>query len=149
MDLLWLIRSAFAKVPPQLEHGEEILWERRACRSTERSQQGGVLYLTDRRLLFVPSSHDAERGAVPASMPRHRIARLAVEPRTLNPLLFFTGGFRRRLRVEEPNGWARVFLIGKLDRVIAELRAHGVGVAGPAAQTGAGPEGTPEVAPEA
>lgn len=121
------IRAAFQRTDPRLFHGESIVWQRRCTRIFRRRQQGGVLYLTDRRLLFMPSVLDANRGAIPSDLPRERIAALGIEERTLNPLKIPQGGLARRLRVEERDGWStRIFIVPKLDESIAELRALGL-----------------------
>jgi hypothetical protein len=103
-----------------LEDDEQLIWSRRANRTQGPARAvGGRLYLTNRRLLFLPHALDGDIEGHVWWCPVSEIADIGEEPRTWNP---FDGGMRRRLRVTPKRGEPSLFVINKLRDAVHVIR---------------------------
>ena len=99
--------------------GEVVLWSCLAnfFQSHDRAV-GGVLYLTNQRLLFSPHLIDYFNGGFKWSIQRSEIYSVEKQPKGGDTLY---DGFRDRLRIELENGECAQFIVNKLDKVIETL----------------------------
>ena len=95
---------------PQLEPDETIAWSVAANRQQGGRAVGGQLTLTSSRLIFTANRMDAALAGDDWSVPREAVNDSTVSQITLagGP---FTGGLRRRLRVELPGGIHELFVV--------------------------------------
>jgi hypothetical protein len=99
--------------------GEE--WSCRANRTMKWYRAaGGKLAITDGRLEFRPHAADRALGADAWSVGLDEVRAVGREPRGLNPL---NGALRERLRVETRSGPPELFVVSKLDDVIARIES--------------------------
>ena len=104
-------------VPP----GETLAW-RAAVNWTHRGlARGGHLALTSHALLFQPNRVDAATGAGPWRLPLAAVRSVGVQPVTWSD--FFSGGLRRRLRLDLVDGSVALLVINRLDRRVREIGA--------------------------
>lgn len=103
---------------PELEQGEELRWQRSANRTRGSRAIGGRLFLTSRRLVFMPNRVDALFTARPWAAPLGAVRDVGVESRDGNP---FSGGLRKRLRLDFDHG-PELFVIRNLDDVVTMMR---------------------------
>jgi hypothetical protein len=105
---------------PQLQPGEHIVWRRNANHErTALRQIGGRLFLTDRRLLFVPSRFDRASGGAGWECRLEDISDVGVEPaQAAVPFFGRAARLRRRLRLTKQDGSIDLFVVnGVLDAV--------------------------------
>lgn len=101
---------------------EVVAWSGRANRSVGVRAVGGTLYLTDRRLLFRP--HLVERwffGGQEWGVPRSRLAGFGVESRSRDAQGLFSGGLRKRLRVNLTDRGPELFVVPSPERAAVRL----------------------------
>lgn len=111
---------------PELEQGEHVAWRQRVSREQSLYRQvGGELFVTERRVIFLPNRVDYATGGKPWSCALSDIATAAVEPsrRRLLALLGRTACLRRRLRLGGRDGWAELFVINQVDKACAKFQA--------------------------
>lgn len=84
-----------------------------------RRTVGGRLSLTNHRLLFRSRMFDMLFGGRHLSVPRSAIKEVAVAPRTGGLL---DGGLRRRLVVRLLDGTEHLFVVNRVEAVVASLR---------------------------
>jgi hypothetical protein len=111
----WWLKSVEA------EPDERLVWSQLANRvQSSHRAVGGKLILTDRRLVFCPHWVDAATGGKTWSLPLADIARVGITPKGGDR---FAGGLRDRLRIELVDGGEQLFVIKRLDEVVARLDA--------------------------
>lgn len=110
---------------PALTFGEQILWRRLANRQQgPYRSMGGRLFVTDRRVIFLPNRVDKVTGGQSWSRDLTDIARVEVEPRHYGiPFVTKDVGLRRRLRVEGRDGTIEIFLVNRVKHAVARLEA--------------------------
>jgi hypothetical protein len=106
--------------PAWLEEGEVVILQIPANHSEGSTARGGKLWLTDRRLLFLPHGLDRALGAGSVEIPLSDITFVGKEPAGGGLL---SGGLRDRLRVEAVDGSHFLFVVNRLDEVIAQIRS--------------------------
>lgn len=108
---------------PDLQRGEEVLWSQHANREQDSFRQaGGRLFITDRRIVFVPGSFDKASGGRPWEAPLDQVAVVTVEPRRFTaPLLGLAARLRRRLRLELRDGSVELFVVNGLERLVGKV----------------------------
>jgi len=110
---------------PQVEAGENILWQARANYVAGpyyslygfKAVAGGQLVVTDRRLFFEPSRADRAVGARRWECALGDTAGLEVIDRDSE---VFAGGMRKRLGIRTKDG-IEVFVVNRLEQTMAEL----------------------------
>jgi hypothetical protein len=108
-----------------LAAGEKLFWARNANREQSSFRQaGGKLFLTDRRIIFVPHRFDESTGGKSWSRDLKDIAGVAIEPSSFGiPIVPSTiARFRRRLRIEERNGPVELFVVNRVAQVASSIR---------------------------
>jgi len=105
---------------PALHDGETSVLEERASYARGGLARGGLLVLTDRRLIFQPNRLEAWTLLKPSTWPRTTIQEVAVAP-TGEDLL--AGGWRRRLQITLTDGRRAVFVVPRVDELQARLAA--------------------------
>ena len=93
-----------------------------ANRSQGSRAVGGRLTVDADELRFKPNAIDAMTGGRELTVPLARITAVEVEPGQLHPRHLFSGGLRKRLAVVLDDGTRELFVVNKLDQVLAELR---------------------------
>jgi hypothetical protein len=112
------------ELPDWLEAGESLIWSRRANHTQGPARAvGGRLFLTDRRIVFVPHAFDRDLWGRAWSCPLSEIAEVGEEPRTWG---LFDGGMRRRLRVTPNRGDKALFVVNKLRDAVQQIRAAAI-----------------------
>lgn len=101
--------------------GETLVWRCAVNWSHQGLARGGHLALTSTSLLFQPNHVDAATGAGPWRLPLTAIAGVGVQPVTWRD--FFSGGLRRRMRLELTDGSVALLVINRLDRRVREVAA--------------------------
>lgn len=103
--------------------GEQLVWKRLANRQQGAYRAvGGRLFLTDRRLIFMPHKVDRATGGNSWSQDLANITRAAIEPRHYGvPLVTRDVGLRRRLRVEQHDGTVDVFVVNRVEDVVGSI----------------------------
>ena len=104
---------------PDLATDEHVVW-RRSGLMTQRAADGGVLYVTTARLLFVPNRSNLKRNRAPRSWPLVDVESVGIAKPDWTP---YTGGMHRRARVTLRSGEALLFSFGHLKTVVEELQA--------------------------
>jgi hypothetical protein len=101
----------------------EGVWSRRWANRTQSRVRaaGGRLYLTNLRLLFCPHGVDAALAGEFWQTPLTEIAEVARQKKDLRASM--SGGLRTRLRITVRDGSTELFVINKLDDVIAEIQS--------------------------
>ncbi|MFP5316790.1 MAG: hypothetical protein ACLGI2_00670 [Acidimicrobiia bacterium] len=104
--------------------GEDVRWRRNANREqTTLRQVGGTLFVTPRRILFVPNRFDDATGGAEWSCALSEVRDVTVEPAGLaTPLPGRTAKLRRRLRVELASGDVELFVVNRVEDAVAALR---------------------------
>jgi hypothetical protein len=97
------------------------VWRAAANWSHQGIARGGHLALTSRALLFQPNRVDGATGAVPWRLPLAAVRSVGVQPVTWSD--FFSGGLRRRLRLDLADGGVALLVVNRLDRRVRELGA--------------------------
>ncbi len=114
----------------ELREGEQLRFESRANHTQNRRRAvGGKLFVTDRRLGFVPHSFDNSLRGKHVDLDLTSIDAVTTEPnrRSLRGVLggpldaLFGGGLRTRLRVETTGGEAELFVIDDVESVVEIL----------------------------
>ncbi|MFD6389806.1 hypothetical protein [Nocardia sp. NPDC060259] len=104
---------------PTLGASENVVWRKLANRTQGSRAVGGCLYLTEIRLLFVPTHVDAITGGKRWETP---LAQLRAVGQQSPDGGVFSGGLRTRLRIDTGAG-TELFVVNKIDEVIAKLDA--------------------------
>ena len=102
---------------------------RRRCLACERkprakrtTQVGGWLFLTNQRIIFVPHRVDEVTGGESWCCPVAQVALVTVErAQLIVPLLGLTARLRRRLRLELRDGAVELFVVNRVNAVVAAL----------------------------
>jgi hypothetical protein len=103
--------------------GEVVHSYRRANRTqSDQRSVGGWLYFTNHRLAFHPHKFDAALAGEQWWMPWERIAGVGKEKKSLRAIQ--GGSLRDRLRIELDDGSIELFVINKLDTMIAEVHGY-------------------------
>jgi hypothetical protein len=111
--------------------GEEgaVRWSKGANRTSSRFRAvGGHLELSDSALSFRPHALDRALAGKEWSTPLSAIASVGVAERGGKGLVF-GGAVRKRLRIELRDGSVELFVMNRLDQVVADVR-HAVAAAG-------------------
>lgn len=110
--------------PPPLDPGEAVKWTVLANHTVGSRAVGGRLHVTDRRLSFMPTAVEMRMGGRPWSLALTDVRSVGREPKSRTNL---TGGsLRDRLRIETETG-PELFVVNRLDDVIARLEAEPIG----------------------
>jgi hypothetical protein len=107
--------------------GELIRWHKPASYTVGGGWVAGVLFVTNRRVCFVPGSRRYET----ASFPLSALANVDAMDRTFTP---FDGGMNRRLRLEMVDGSEHFFTIGHVDESVSAVRSLVVNQTSPPAK---------------
>lgn len=109
--------------PPSLQEGEIVVVEFLANRSQGWRAVGGKVWITSHRLLFLPNAVDVRTGGQEFSCRRSDIRWIDVEPPTTSggP---FSGGLRRRLRVELADESTELFVVNRVETLVQTIRAE-------------------------
>ena len=101
------------------------MWQRLANRQQGPYRAiGGRLFLTDRRLIFVPNMVDLATGGRHWNRDLQDIARVGPEPRHFGiPFVTKDVGLRKRLRVEARDGSVDIFLVNRVSAAVRRLEA--------------------------
>jgi hypothetical protein len=109
---LWLAQ-------PKLEAAEKIRWKSSAGRALNRwITSGGLLVVTNRRVMFQPNRFDLVIGKKPWQCPLVSVTAVEAVERDLTVL---AGGMRERLRLQTTDG-AETFVVNNLKEKIVELQ---------------------------
>lgn len=100
---------------------ENLTWERRANHVAGMRAVGGMLALTDKRLVFEPNGVDKATGGKSWEAHVSQLAGAEVAGRDFTGL--FNGGIRKRLRLKFSGGSEELFVIGDVEQVANELDA--------------------------
>lgn len=100
--------------------GETLVWRCAANWSHQGLAAGGYLALTSTSLVFQPNRVDATWTG-PWRLPLAAVARVGVQPVTWSH--FFSGGLRRRMRLDLVDGSVALLVINRLDRRVREVGA--------------------------
>lgn len=100
--------------------GETLVWRVAANWSHQGIAAGGHLALTSTSLIFQPNRVDSSWTG-PWRLPLTAVARVGVQPVTWSD--FFSGGLRRRMRLDLVDGSVALLVINRLDRRIREVTA--------------------------
>ncbi len=103
------------------EPEEEVQWSKPANRFQGSRAVGGKLFLTNRRLLFNPQLVDGMIGGQRWSTPLELVSEVTVEPKGSGKAGKLGGGLRDRLKLVLGNGEEELFVVNKLDEVVARL----------------------------
>lgn len=101
--------------------GETLVWRAAVNWSHQGLARGGHLALTSSSLLFQPNRVDAATGAGPWRLPLTAVVRVGVQPVTWADV--FSGGLRRRMRLDLVDGSVALLVINRLDRRVHEVGA--------------------------
>lgn len=109
---------------PEFATDERVLWHRNANREQGALRQvGGRLFLTNKRLLFVPNHFDERTGGEAWDACLEDIVDVAVHrSRPTFPFLGLTARVRRRLQIEQRDGSVEMFVVNGLDEAVGTLR---------------------------
>ncbi len=111
----WWLKSVEA------EPDERVVWSQLANRvQSSHRAVGGKLFLTDRRLIFCPHWIDAVTGGRTWSLPLSDVGGVGIKPKGGDR---FAGGLRDRLRIDSADGDEQMFVVKRLDEVVARLEA--------------------------
>jgi hypothetical protein len=108
---------------PKLQAGETIRETWMVNRTQGFRAVGGRLYLTDRRLAFVPHVVDSFFHADPRSLDLDKITAVTTEPGEVAFAHLFDGGLRDRLRIESTGSEPDFYVINNLEKVMETLSA--------------------------
>lgn len=105
---------------PKLTAPESVTWQHLANRTQSANRAvGGRLYLTGERLLFEPTHIDALTGGRAWQAPLSAIATISTQAATGG---VFSGGLRTRLRIDLRDGSTELFVVNKVDEIVAVLQ---------------------------
>ncbi len=107
---------------PVLLPDERSIAHHAANRAQGKRAVGGGLHVTTQRLLFCPNLIDARMGGKSWECRLPEIASVGLQPRRLALTELFSGGLSNRLRIDLRNGSHELFVIGAIEKRIAELR---------------------------
>ena len=103
---------------PKLYPGERLLWRKPASLAL-RTAVGGALHITTERIIFIPNRLNWGELRATHEWATREVATITVTDRDYTP---YTGGMRKRmcigLKAEEP----LMFVVKRLDDMIAEVR---------------------------
>ena len=108
-----------------LEPGEHIIATKMANRTQGSRAMGGLITVTDRRLVFRPNIIAWLLGGRSWSVGRDEVVGVGVAPRSSKggP---FSGGIRERLRVRAKDGGEELFVVNGLDGFLGQLAEAGL-----------------------
>src|SRR5436305_5062688 len=105
----------------EAEPDEQVVWSQLANRTQSSARAvGGKLFLTDRRLVFCPHWVDAAMRGRTWDVPLASVAAFGIAPKGGDR---FGGGLRDRLRIELLHGGNELFVVKRLEEVVARLEA--------------------------
>ena len=104
-----------------LPAGETLVWRAGVNWTHQGLARGGHLALTSQALLFQPNRVDAVSGARTWRLPLAAVRSVGVQPVTWSD--FFSGGLRRRMRLDLVDGSVALLVINKLDQRVREVGA--------------------------
>jgi len=116
----------------ELRDDEELRFEERANHTQNRRRAvGGKLFVTDRRLGFVPHSFDDALAGNHVDVPLDAVETVTAEPTRRSPgailrsplETLFGGGLRVRLRIETADGEVELFVVDEVESVIEKIEA--------------------------
>ena len=105
---------------PRFERGERVLMKPGANRSQGNRAIGGRLFVTDRRVIFVPNIVDRLTGATTWTCGLSDVGDVGTAERSLNEP--FSGAARRRLEVRLAGGGKELFVVNHVESVGKALR---------------------------
>lgn len=114
----WWVKS------PDFHDDERVVESVRANHSQSIGRAvGGKLFVTDRRLVFVPHRVDAVLGGTPVRVDLDAIATVTTESRGGRGIVdtLFGGGLRERLRVETVDDAVELFVVSDLPAVVETI----------------------------
>jgi hypothetical protein len=123
----------------ELEPGESPIAAWNANRFQGSRAVGGKLFLTQRRLLFTPHRIDTLLRGQPWEARLDEPATAGIEPRASGKKAGFGGGLRKRLRIRSAGGAEELFVVNKLDEVLARIQEAGVAGESPEPSEPSGP----------
>jgi GRAM domain len=101
--------------------GETLAFSLTANRSQSQNRAvGGMLFVTNKRLLFSPHLIDAASGGMKLQIPLKDISSIDKQAAGGDT---FGGGLRARLAIKHGDV-TELFVVNKLEEVIAKLQAH-------------------------
>lgn len=103
----------------ELREGEKAIWEAWANHVRRAVAVGGVLAVTDERLLFQPNRIERWLRRKTWNCPRDSVVGIEAIARDWKAVL--GGGVRRRLAIQTTTG-VEIFVVSDVDRRVAELR---------------------------
>jgi hypothetical protein len=103
-----------------LDPGETLVWRVGVNWMHQGIAAGGHLALTSTSLVFQPNRVDSSWTG-PWRLPLTAVARVGVQPVTWRHV--FSGGLRRRMRLELVDGSIALLVINRLDRRVQEIGA--------------------------
>jgi hypothetical protein len=109
---------------PVLDENEAVLASYRANHTQGNRAVGGKLFLTNRRLVFVPNRVDAKTGGRTWEASVDAVQAIGRAGPHFNVLEIFSGALRSRLVVSTTSGGSEFFRVNGLDRVEAEVRDY-------------------------
>jgi len=110
---------------PHLPNDEEIVASSVAQHAQRGIARAGLLFLTNKRLIFLPNRAEALLGGCPWSMDLPDVAQIGRDPPRLSLFRVANGGWHERLLIHTVSGVTEYFVVGDLVRIEAEL-LHGV-----------------------
>lgn len=109
---------------PVLPANEKIVAAYPANHTQGKRAVGGKLFLTSRRLLFVPNRFEQETGGNIWEIPIQDIQSVGRDTPNFSIMHIFSGAWRSRLSISTGLGQGEFFVVNRLDKVIAELNAR-------------------------
>ncbi|SNZ04895.1 hypothetical protein SAMN06269185_0714 [Natronoarchaeum philippinense] len=106
---------------------EAVQFDERANHTQNRRRAvGGKLFVTDRRVVFVPHTFDDVLGGAHVDVPLDAVETVTTEPADRSPGAIvrqpldtlFGGSLRTRLRIETADGDAELFLVDDIENAI-------------------------------
>jgi GRAM domain len=101
--------------------GETLAFSITANRTQSQNRAvGGMLFVTNKRILFSPHLIDAATGGTKLQLPLENISSIDKQAAGGDT---FGGGLRARLAIKHGDV-TELFVVNKLEEVIAKLKAH-------------------------
>lgn len=109
---------------PVLSGEETVVASYPANHTQGKRAVGGKLFLTPRRLIFVPNRMDAVLGGKTWDAAVETVLTISRDRPHIHIMEIFSGALRSRLAVSTSSGAREFFVVNGLDRVIADLTGH-------------------------